>query len=74
MTRLVLPSATAGVFDTERALWVTAERLPQFAAVFPHATLSPPIAAPKEFADATRGRAKKRWSRSSAAACKAWDR
>jgi ATP-dependent Lhr-like helicase len=34
-------------------LWVAAERLPQFAAVFPTARLSPPIAAPAEFAAQT---------------------
>jgi len=34
-------------------LWVAAERLPQFAAVFPSAHLSPAIAAPAEFAAQT---------------------
>src|SRR5262249_25125755 len=32
------------------AVWVAAERLPQFQALFPHATRTPPIEAPEEFA------------------------
>ena len=35
---------------SEGAIWVAAERLPQFAALFPGAELSPPITAPAEFA------------------------
>ncbi|MBV9016968.1 MAG: ATP-dependent DNA helicase, partial [Alphaproteobacteria bacterium] len=31
------------------ALWITAERLPQFLALFPHATLDPPITAPAPY-------------------------
>ncbi|MET0681940.1 MAG: DEAD/DEAH box helicase [Casimicrobiaceae bacterium] len=51
VTRLSLPPS--GIAESSTAasmLWVAAERLPQFAAVFPHAHLSPPIAAPAEFA------------------------
>ncbi len=53
-TRLAVrpPPSTAAVAH-ERTLWVAAERLPQFAAVFPQARLSPPIAAPAEFAART---------------------
>ena len=40
----------AGVCAAPSALWVAAERLPQFAAAFPGARLSPPISAPAEFA------------------------
>jgi ATP-dependent Lhr-like helicase len=32
-----------------RSMWVAAERLPQFDAVYPHARLTPPIDAPAEF-------------------------
>ncbi len=51
-TRLsVQRTASAETTTTgERALWIAAERLPQFACVFPHAVHSPPIAAPAEFA------------------------
>ena len=52
VTRLVAAaSGTPESAAAESALWVAAERLPQFAAVFPQARLSPPIAAPTEFAD-----------------------
>jgi len=33
------------------AIWITAERLPQFKAVFADATVDPPVAAPAEFAE-----------------------
>ncbi|HEX8013337.1 MAG TPA: DEAD/DEAH box helicase [Casimicrobiaceae bacterium] len=50
VTRLAMrPSATTSAAG-ERSLWIAAERLPQFAAVFPHAQASPPIGAPAEFA------------------------
>jgi ATP-dependent Lhr-like helicase len=42
--------AVAGT-DGARQLWVAAERLPQFAALFPHARLEPPIAAPERARD-----------------------
>src|SRR5690606_11590795 len=34
-------------------IWTCAERLPQLQALFPDATLSPPIAAPEDFAEPT---------------------
>ncbi len=51
VTRLTVraPTSTAAT-PSERALWIAAERLPQFASVFPHAQRSPAIAAPAEFA------------------------
>ena len=52
VTRLA-PQPSAEQAATPGALWVAAERLPQFAAVFPGARLSPPIAAPQEFAAQT---------------------
>ena len=57
VTRLVVPPSQSAV--GEKPLWVAAERLPQFAALFPQARLAPPIAAPKEFADQS-------WSREDA--------
>jgi ATP-dependent Lhr-like helicase len=48
VTKLAPQHAESGA--TSGGLWVAAERLPQFAAVFPAARLSPPIAAPAEFA------------------------
>ncbi len=54
-------------------MWVAAERLPQFHAVYPNARLAPPIDAPAEFASA-RGRATRRWSKSCAAGSKVWAR
>jgi ATP-dependent helicase Lhr and Lhr-like helicase len=44
VTRLVRPGNAGG------ALWIAAERLPQFAALFPGARLDPPIAAPSALA------------------------
>ncbi len=35
----------------DRWMWIAAERLPQFAAVYPSAVLRPPIEAPAEFAE-----------------------
>src|SRR4029077_10152947 len=46
----VQPSWAKASVTSERAMWITAERLPQFASLFPHAHHSPPIAAPAEFA------------------------
>ncbi|TMJ58223.1 MAG: DEAD/DEAH box helicase [Alphaproteobacteria bacterium] len=37
--------------DREPALWIAAERLPQFRALWPGARLDPPIAAPAEYAE-----------------------
>jgi ATP-dependent Lhr-like helicase len=51
-TRLTLPSS-AGIADPDAALWVAAERLPQFAAVHPDAQRAPAIDAPTEFAQRT---------------------
>ncbi len=45
------PRHTSGA--PRRALWVCAERLSQLQALFPDAALSPPIAAPPGFAEAT---------------------
>ena len=42
-------AAKAGADDF--AIWVAAERLPQFHAVYPNLVLSPPIEAPAEFAE-----------------------
>ena len=44
-----MPASTAG--GPERGLWVAAERLPQFLALWPEARLDPPIAAPAPHAD-----------------------
>jgi len=44
------PHRVDGERSSELALWVPAERLPQFAAVYPDARLEPPIEAPAEFA------------------------
>jgi ATP-dependent Lhr-like helicase len=51
VTRLTVrtPMTTAAA-TSETALWIAAERLPQFASVLPHAQYSPSIAAPAEFA------------------------
>jgi len=48
-TRLAL-ATSAGVADADAALWVAAERLPQFAAIHPDAQRAPVIDAPAEFA------------------------
>ena len=51
VTRLtVRPPASMPSATSESALWVAAERLPQFTSVFPDARHSPRIAAPAEFA------------------------
>ena len=51
VTRLTMaPSTTTVATTSETALWIAAERLPQFASVFPLAQHSPPISAPAEFA------------------------
>src|ERR1700724_4900754 len=39
--------------EDQAAIWVAAERLPQFHAVYPNLVLSPPIEAPAEFAERT---------------------
>ncbi len=44
------PPASTRSATSETALWLAAERLPQFTSVFPDARHSPPIAAPAEFA------------------------
>ena len=50
-TRLTVRASPAlAATDAARALWVAAERLPQFSAVFPQARHSPQVAAPAEFA------------------------
>ena len=61
-TRLsVQRTASAETTTTgERALWIAAERLPQFRSVYPDAQCSPTIDAPEEFAArawSARGRA-----------------
>ena len=48
---LIRASDPAG--RSERLMWVAAERLPQFGAVYPGARLAPPIVAPAEFAART---------------------
>jgi ATP-dependent Lhr-like helicase len=45
--------------EEARSMWVAAERLPQFHAVYPKARLTPPIEAPAEFGERT-------WSRDDA--------
>jgi len=51
-TRLTLPAAGTPI-DTHRPrlVWVAAERLPQFDALYPRAARTPPIDAPAEFAE-----------------------
>jgi ATP-dependent Lhr-like helicase len=49
-TRLTVQPSASAATTGERALWIAAERLPAFTSVFPQAHLSPPIAAPAEFA------------------------
>ena len=50
-TKLAVGAApNSTLSDAGRAFWVAAERLPEFSAVFAHARLSPPVAAPAEFA------------------------
>ncbi len=55
VTRLTMqpPASTRSAVAGEKSLWVAAERLPQFFSVFPSAHVSPPIAAPAEFAART---------------------
>ena len=55
-------------------LWVAAERLPLFLALWPERALEPPIAAPRGVCRRETGRARKRWSRSCAAGLKVWGR
>jgi ATP-dependent Lhr-like helicase len=51
VTRLTVRTlVTTAAATSETALWIAAERLPQFASVLPHAQHSPSIAAPAEFA------------------------
>ena len=52
------------------AIWVAAERLPQFQALWPDAALSPAIAAPAAYAGEELVAATTRWSRSCAAGSK----
>jgi len=50
-TRLTVRlSQTTASPGGERVFWIAAERLPQFASVFPHAHHLPPVEAPPEFA------------------------
>jgi ATP-dependent Lhr-like helicase len=55
------PAQPGGRFrgNEEKRLWVAAERLPQFRAIWPDATLDPPISAPATYAD-------REWSREEA--------
>src|SRR5262249_5288946 len=46
----VQPSGAKGSVTGERAMWITAERLPQFASLFPRGHHAPPIVVPEEFA------------------------
>ena len=46
-----LDSRLRGNDDREPALWIAAERLPQFQSLWPGARLDPPIAAPAEYAE-----------------------
>ncbi|HWZ73565.1 MAG TPA: DEAD/DEAH box helicase [Casimicrobiaceae bacterium] len=45
------PRTATNVVADERPMWVAAERLPQFHAVYPNIRLAPPIEAPAEFAE-----------------------
>ena len=54
----------------QATLWIAAERLPQFQALWPNARLEPAIAAPEAYAGGT-GRATRRWPRSCAAGSRA---
>ena len=53
-------------------LWIAAERLPHFRALWPGSRPSPP--SPRRPPTTRNGRATRRWSRSCAAGSKAWDR
>ncbi len=46
-----LDSSLRGNDDEKASLWIAAERLPQFRALWPGARLDPPIAAPAEYAE-----------------------
>jgi ATP-dependent Lhr-like helicase len=50
-TRFALPLASAAARFAEPAIWIAAERLPQFQALFPTAQFDPPIAVPPDLAD-----------------------
>jgi ATP-dependent Lhr-like helicase len=49
-TRVVVAGSEAPVAGAVKALWVAAERLPQFQALYPKAQRAPQIEAPEEFA------------------------
>ncbi|HEV8552597.1 MAG TPA: DEAD/DEAH box helicase [Casimicrobiaceae bacterium] len=50
VTRMMLGRPDASSAAADKGLWIAAERLPQFQAVFPQAQRSPQIEAPEEFA------------------------
>jgi ATP-dependent helicase Lhr and Lhr-like helicase len=50
VTQLSLVSATAGAPSAQaHRLWITAERRPQFASLFPNATVEPDVATPEQY-------------------------